>query len=96
MLWILDNYSSSAAEYLIFVASTGESDASYEIRYGDKSIWLTQNMTAALYDVGLPLHQWTYQKDLFWRRADSGGNYSEIPNSSDRENSAGQPQSESL
>ena len=53
MPWILGNYSSSAAEYLIFVASTGESDVSYEILYEDENIWLTQNMTAALYDVGL-------------------------------------------
>ena len=42
---------SSAAEYLIFVASTGESDASYEMRYEDENIWLTQKMMAALYDV---------------------------------------------
>ena len=54
MPWILGNYSSSAAEYLIFVASTGESDASYEIRYEDENIWLTHNMTVALYDVRLP------------------------------------------
>ena len=54
MPWILGNYSSSAAEYLIFVVSTGESDASYEILYEDENIWLTQNMTAALYNVGPP------------------------------------------
>ena len=45
---------SSAAEYLTFVASTGESDASFEMRYEDDNIWLTQKMMAALYDVGLP------------------------------------------
>ena len=39
---------SSAAEYLTFVASTGESDASYEMRYEDENIWLTQKMMAAL------------------------------------------------
>lgn len=44
---------SSAAEYLTFVASTGESDASFEMRYEDENIWLTQKMMAALYDVGL-------------------------------------------
>ena len=44
---------SSAAEYLTFVAATGESDVSFEMRYEDENIWLTQNMTAALYDVGL-------------------------------------------
>ena len=42
---------SSAAEYLTFVASTGESDVSYEMRYEDENIWLTQKMMAALYDV---------------------------------------------
>lgn len=45
---------SSAAEYLTFVASTGESDASFEMRYEDENIWLTQKMMAALYNVGLP------------------------------------------
>ena len=45
---------SSAAEYLTFVASTGECDASFEMRYEDENIWLTQKMMAALYDVSLP------------------------------------------
>ncbi len=45
---------SSAAEYLTYVASTGESDASFEMRYEDENIWLTQKMMAVLYDVGLP------------------------------------------
>ena len=43
---------SSAAEYLTFVASTGDSDTSYEMRYEDENIWLTQKMMATLYDVG--------------------------------------------
>ncbi len=34
---------SSAAEYLTFVASTGDSDTSYEMRYEDENIWLTQS-----------------------------------------------------
>ena len=42
---------SSAAEYLTFVAATGESDASFEMRYEDENIWLTQKMMATLYDV---------------------------------------------
>ena len=42
---------SSAAEYLTFVASTGDSDESFEVRYQDEDIWLTQKMMAALYDV---------------------------------------------
>ena len=44
---------SSAAEYLTFVASTGESDASFEMRYENENIWLTQKMMAALYDVSV-------------------------------------------
>lgn len=42
---------SSAAEYLTFVAATGESDESVEMRYEDEDIWLTQKMMAVLYDV---------------------------------------------
>ena len=42
---------SSAAEYLTFVASTGDSAESFEMRYEDENIWLTQKMMAALYDV---------------------------------------------
>lgn len=42
---------SSAAEYLTFVASTGNSDASFEMRYEDENIWLTQKMMAELYSV---------------------------------------------
>ncbi len=45
---------SSAAEYLTFVASTGDSKESFEVRYEDENIWLTQKMMAVLYDVGLP------------------------------------------
>ena len=45
---------SSAAEYLTFVAATGESDVSFEMRYENENIWLTQKMMATLYDIGLP------------------------------------------
>jgi hypothetical protein len=44
---------SSAAEYLTFVASTGDSADSFEMRYRDENIWLTQKMMAALYDVSV-------------------------------------------
>lgn len=44
----------SVAEYLTFVASIGESNAGFEMRYEDENIWLTQKMMASLYDVGLP------------------------------------------
>ena len=42
---------SSAAEYLTYVAATGDSADSFEMRYQDENIWLTQKMMAALYDV---------------------------------------------
>ena len=45
---------SSAAEYLTFVAASGDSEDSIEMRYQDENIWLTQKMMSTLYDVGLP------------------------------------------
>lgn len=44
---------SSAAEYLTFVASTGDSQDGVEIRYEDENIWLTQKIMATLYDVSV-------------------------------------------
>ena len=45
---------SSAAEYLTFVAATGENQDNIEMRYEDENIWLTQKMLATLYDVSVP------------------------------------------
>ena len=42
---------SSAAEYLTYVAATGDNPQSIEMRYEDENIWLTQNMLAILYDM---------------------------------------------
>lgn len=44
----------SAAEYLTFIAATGDDEDSIEIRYEDENIWLTQKMMATLYDVSVP------------------------------------------
>lgn len=44
---------SSAAEYLTFIASTGDDEKSIEMRYEDENIWLTQKMMATLYDVSV-------------------------------------------
>ena len=44
---------SSAAEYLTYVAATGENPESIEMRYEDENIWLTQKLLATLYDVNL-------------------------------------------
>ena len=42
---------SSAAEYLTFVAATGDDKDSIEVRYEDENIWITQKMLATLYEV---------------------------------------------
>ena len=42
---------SSAAEYLTFIAATGDDKNSIEVRYEDENIWITQKMLAALYEV---------------------------------------------
>ncbi len=42
---------SSAAEYLTYVAATGDSQESIEMRYEDENIWLTQKLMAQLYDI---------------------------------------------
>ena len=44
---------SSAAEYLTFIAATGDDPESFEMRYEDENIWLTQKMMAQLYDVSV-------------------------------------------
>ena len=44
---------SSTAEYLTYVAATGDSKNSIEVRYEDENIWLTQKMMAQLYDVSV-------------------------------------------
>ena len=45
---------SSAAEYLTFIAATGDdSHENIELRYEDENIWLTQKMMAALYGVSI-------------------------------------------
>jgi hypothetical protein len=42
---------SSAAEYLTFIAATGNDKNSIEVRYEDENIWITQKMLATLYEV---------------------------------------------
>ena len=45
---------SSAAEYLTFIAASGESgEESFELRYEDENIWLSQKMMAMLYGVSV-------------------------------------------
>ena len=42
---------SSAAEYLTFVAATGDHAEAIEVRYQDENVWLTQKMMATPYSV---------------------------------------------
>ena len=42
---------SSAAEYLTYIASVGDDETAFEVRYQDENIWLTQKMMSVLYDV---------------------------------------------
>ena len=44
---------SSAAEYLTFIAATGNDERSVEMRYEDENIWLTQKLMATLYDISI-------------------------------------------
>jgi len=44
---------SSTAEYLTFLAATGDNQQSVEMRYEDENIWLTQKMMATLYDISI-------------------------------------------
>ena len=44
---------SSAAEYLTYIATTGNYEDAIEIRYEDENIWLTQKMMATLHNVSV-------------------------------------------
>ena len=44
---------SSVTEYLTYIAATGGDENSFEMRYENENIWLTQKMMAALYDVSV-------------------------------------------
>ena len=44
---------SSAAEYLTYIAASGDSEESIEVRYEDENIWLTQKMLSTLYNVSI-------------------------------------------
>lgn len=44
---------SSAAEYLTFIAATGDDKEAIEVKYEDENIWLTQKMLSTLYNVSI-------------------------------------------
>ena len=54
---------SSAAEYLTFVAATGQGGV--EAVYADENVWLTQKMMAALYDVDVRTINYHLKKVFF-------------------------------
>ena len=49
----LPSIRSSATEYLTFIAATGNSETSVEMRYEDENIWLTQKMMATVYGISV-------------------------------------------
>lgn len=57
-------FHSSAAEYLTYVAFVGAQADSFEIRYEDENIWLTQKMMAALYNEPASTKFWTIEKRM--------------------------------
>ena len=44
---------SSTAEYLTYIAATGDNPEAIEVRYEDENIWLTQKMLATVYGIEL-------------------------------------------
>ncbi len=49
--WNLEPQKSSAAQFLTYIASTGNGGEKYEIRYENEDIWMSQKMLAAVYGV---------------------------------------------
>jgi len=79
---------SSAAEYLTYIAATGDNPQSIEMRYKDENIWLTQKLMAVLYDVDVRTINYHIKKILedgelneisvirkYWTTASDGKNY---------------------
>ena len=52
--WDLEPQKSSAAQFLTYIASVGNVDERYEIRYEDENIWMSQKMLAQIYGVEIP------------------------------------------
>ena len=60
----LEPQKSSAAQFLTYIASAGESSEKFEIRYEDENIWMSQKMLAAVY--GIEVHSVNYHiKKIF-------------------------------
>lgn len=50
----LEPQKSSAAQFITYVASVGESYEKYELRYENENIWMSQKMLAQVYGVEVP------------------------------------------
>lgn len=60
---------SSAAEYLTFIAASGESGV--QAVYADEEVWLTQKMMGVLYDVAshtITYHLQKYLQTVSWKK----------------------------
>jgi hypothetical protein len=68
---------SSAAEYLTFVAATGEGGV--EAVYADENIWLSQKMMGVLYDVNVRTVNEHLKKNLCRQRVAEKFSCPEIP-----------------
>jgi len=55
---------SSAAEFLTFIAASDGDKHSYELRYEDENIWLTQSVMAELYSVKVPTINYHIKKTI--------------------------------
>jgi hypothetical protein len=69
----------SAAEYLGFVAPTGDNHTTVEVRNQDENIWLTQKMVAVLYDVDVRTISEHLSNIFSGRRVVGGFSYPEFP-----------------
>lgn len=49
----LEPQKSSAAQFITYIASTGENSEKYELRYENENIWMSQKMLAQVYGVDL-------------------------------------------
>jgi len=55
---------SAAAEYLTYVAATGDAPESFEMRYEVENIWLTQRLMAELYGVDVRTINYHLKKEF--------------------------------
>lgn len=85
----LDPQKSSAAQFITYVASVGESYEKYELRYENENIWMSQKTLAAVYGVDLRTISYHITKifsdaeldkdsviQKYWITAPDGKNYS--------------------